>query len=355
MIAGSRTMARLSSVVFPFSLGVCVVVGVERASADEVESVNARLSWQRLPGAESCIDGASLEASINSRWRRQVFVENRAAALVVEGKVGRSAPDRWSASIEMRRADGASLGSRELVTRAPDCSALDDSVALALGIMLDMTKKRLVEERALRAEAEAAETPGAGKAPVADGPAITIPPETAAPRAPWHVEPSFSAQVAVGVLPGFAFGGRAAVGVIPPNLFRFELAASLYLPHDAAQDQPAARFSAWSAELSAFPFAVLADSLRFDVGGGLRFLALRAEGAGLDLNDVASETVVTLGPRAALAWRFAGHFEAIVGAGAEVALSRYRFVYRDSRGVPVAVHQTGLFFGEMHAGMALFL
>src|SRR4051794_31300673 len=123
MIAASRTMARLLSLLLPLSVGVCVVVGVECARAEEVESVNARLSWHRLPGAESCIDGESLEASINSRWRRQVFVEDRDAELVVEGKVGRSAPDRWSASIEMRRADGTSLGSRELVTRASDCSA----------------------------------------------------------------------------------------------------------------------------------------------------------------------------------------------------------------------------------------
>jgi hypothetical protein len=347
-----------------------VFVGVRTTRADEAESVSARLSWQRLPGAESCIDGASLEAAINRRWRRQVFVESGAAELVVEGKVGRSA-DRWSASIEMRRADGTSLGSRELVTKASDCSALDDSVALALGIMLDMTKQRIVEERALKNEAAAAgsngqpspvtngaaaEPPPAKNEHVVDGPTIAIPPETAAPRAPWHVEPSVGVQGALGVLPKFALGGRAGVGLIPPGLFRFELSASFFWQQDAREGLPGARFSAWSAELSAFPFVVTNDdALRFDVGAGVRILELRAEGVGLDQTGIANETVVALGPRAALAWRFAGHFEAILGGAAEVALSRYRFVYQDSLGGPVPVHETSLFSGELYAGLALLL
>lgn len=69
------------------------------------------------------------------------------ADLVVAGKIGRSERDVWSASIEMRRADGASLGTRELATRSKSCSALDEPVALALGIMLDVSRKRIEEER----------------------------------------------------------------------------------------------------------------------------------------------------------------------------------------------------------------
>lgn len=351
-------MKRLLSYLLASLPSVAVFVALGTARADEAETVTARLSWERQPGAESCIDRAQLEKAINRRWRRQVFVEEGAAELVIAGKVGRSGPDRWSASIEMRRADGTSLGSRELVTRARDCSALDDSVALALGIMLDVTKQRIVEERrssGSTAPSAPAESPPAAKTPVVTGPAITIPPETAAPRAPWHVEPSVSVLGSYGVLPQFDFGGRAAVSVLPPDLFRFEFSVVLFYPRDASGDQPGAKTSAWSGEVAAYPFVLASDTLRFDVGGGLRFLDLRAEGVGLDQNGVANEVIVALGPRTALAWRFAGRFELVVGAGAEVALSRYRFVYRDSQGGAVTVRETGLFSGGAYAGLALFL
>jgi hypothetical protein len=358
-------MNRLLSSLLALLLGVTVVVAPRTTCAEEAETVTARLSWERQPGAESCIDRSQLEKAINRRWRRQVFVEDDAAELTVAGKVGRSGPDRWSASIEMRRADGTSLGSRELVTHAPDCSALDDSVALALGIMLDMTKQRIVEERALRASrstapagtstSAAAKNPPAAKTPVVTGPAITIPPETAAPRAPWHVEPSVSVLGSYGVLPQFDFGGRAAVSVLPPDLFRFELSIALFFPHDAPNDKPGAKTSAWSGELAAYPFVLASDTLRFDAGAGIRFLDLRAEGVGLDQNGVANEVIVALGPRTALAWRFAGRFELVVGGGVEVALSRYRFLYRDSHGGTGKVRETGIFSGEAYAGLALFL
>src|SRR5262245_34425286 len=84
-----RPMRRFPLVLSSLSLGVCVVVGAGSAHGDDKESVSARLSWQRLPGAESCIDASSLEAAINRRWRRKVFVEDRSAELIVEGKVGR--------------------------------------------------------------------------------------------------------------------------------------------------------------------------------------------------------------------------------------------------------------------------
>src|SRR5207249_3036254 len=155
----------------------------------QAEEVTARLEWTRDPDAESCMDRESLEGAVNARWHRQVFADGK-TDLVVEGRVGRRAQHEWVASIEMRRADGTSLGSRELATRAAHCSALDDSVALALGIMLDLSRQRVAEEREQAAASSGAQTKSAAqpagassaspsatppKASAVGGPPISIP------------------------------------------------------------------------------------------------------------------------------------------------------------------------------------
>jgi hypothetical protein len=63
------------------------ILGSRAALAEEV---TARLEWRRAHGAEACMDGARLEAAVNTRWRRHVFTEG-STDLLVEGKVARRA------------------------------------------------------------------------------------------------------------------------------------------------------------------------------------------------------------------------------------------------------------------------
>ncbi len=355
-------MSRSPSLYSGFLLVAAALLGAQSARADDTNGVSARLVWEREPGAESCIDRAGLETAVNRRWQRHVFVEGEKADLVVVGRMRRGARDRWVASIEMRRADGTSLGDRELVTRAADCSALNDSVALALGIMLDVSRKRIAEERA--AQAPAADTHGEGAAssppppveprPVA-GPVISVPPEP--PRARWHLEPFAAVEGIAFVMPRLDAGGRFGVAAIPPERFRVELSVSIYSAQDVSEVRPSAHFTGWAAELAAYPFGFASGSGRFrgDLGLGARLLALHAAGVGLFQTATADEAIAGLGPRAALAFRVAGPLSLLLGLGGDVLLSRYRFVYRDSAGGAVSVFRTGLFSAESFIGLALGL
>jgi hypothetical protein len=332
------------------------------ARPSRAEGVSARLVWQRSPGAESCIDAAALEAAVNRRWQRQVFVEGQSADLVVDGKIERSGRDTWSASIEMRRADGQSLGTRELVTHGARCSTLDEPVALALGIMLDVSRRRVEEERAASGAAATED------AELVSGPSIAIPEKPAATPAPvaaqgtpappprrWHFEPFAAVEGFAGILPGFDLGGRFGVSITPPERIRVELSGSVYADADASTGRPSARFDGWAAELAVYPFAFSHAALRADVGAGIRLVQVHANGLGLDQNGNAAEVVVGLGPRVGLAWRVVGPLELVGGLGADISLSRYRFLYRTAAGGAASVYETGLFSAEMFLGLGLWL
>jgi len=348
------------------SFGVVAVTAFGVADA-EAEEVTARLQWTRDPDAKACMDRERLEAAVNARWRRQVFADGK-TDLVVEGKVGRRGRREWVASIEMRRADGTSLGSRELATRAAHCSALDDSVALALGIMLDMSRQRVAEEReqsaAHSAQGEptkpstaapaAAPSSAAPKSASLGGPPIAIPEETVAPRAPWRFEPVVAGEAALGPLPSVALGGRVGIAVVPNGFFRVELSASLYESEELDR-RPGARFSVWGGELSGYPLTLGGESLRCELGAAIRLISVHATGLGLDQNGAADEARIALGPRALAAARVVGPFEVLAGLGAELSLSRYRFQYRDASGGAASVYKTPLVSGAVYAGVGLWL
>jgi hypothetical protein len=345
-------LARLAPAAQIASVVLCI------ARVAHGEEVSARLVWRRAPGAESCIDAASLENAVNTRWQRQVFVEAPTADLVVDGKIGPSGRNAWTASIEMRRADGQSLGTRELVTHSASCSALDEPIALALGIMLDVSRKRVEEERA----ASAASAPEASE--LVSGPSISIPEKPPAPPAlgkeqlvgrRWHVEPFAAAEGFVGILPGFDLGGRFGFSITPPEGIRAELSASLYPAKDASSARPTARLDAWAAELAVYPFAFSRGVLRTDVGAGVRLVQVHADGLGLDQNGNADEVIIGLGLRAGLGLRVVGPLEIVAGLGGDVSLLRYRFVYLTAARGRAAVHETGPISAEMFVGLGLWL
>jgi hypothetical protein len=336
-------------------LASIVLLGARGSLADEV---SARLVWQRSPGAESCIDAAALEKAVNGRWQRQVFVDAPTADLIVDGKIARSGRNVWSASIEMRRADGQSLGTRELVTHSANCSALDEPVALALGIMLDVSRKRVEEERAANVAAAPQDSE------LVSGPSISIPEKSPAPAAPasellatrrWHVEPFAAVEGFAGILPGFGVGGRFGFSITPPERVRVELSASLYPAKDASSERPTARLAAWAADLAVYPFAFSRGALRADVGGGVRLVQVHADGLGLDQNGSADKAIIGLGLRLGLAFRVVGPLELVGGLGGDVSLSRYRFVYGTASGGTAAVYTTGPVSAEMFVGLGLWL
>ncbi len=314
--------------------------------------MTARLEYLREPGGERCLDASGLERSVERRWGRRVFTDDTRADIVLIARIGPHGTRAWSASLEMRRADGSSLGSRELTTTAADCSALDDAVALATGLMLDVSVRRVVEERERAAQAT---TPVAEKRDVLGGPRVTIPEETPAPRQPWRVEPAVAAEGALGLVPGMALGLRAGVAVEPPRFFRVELAAGEFFPTETRAGAPGGRFAASLVDLAVCPLLLDGRSFKGHACIEQRVGSVRAEGLDLDAKRSADEAVFTAGVGVGGSFRLAGPLALDAGVGADATVLRYRFVYRDANGETGVVYRMAPALLTARLGLALEL
>ena len=320
---------------------IALFSGSGSAWADEASQVRAQLGWVRDASADQCIDGPTLRQAVNRRWGRQVFYDDDSATIVVKGKVGRRTDGAWFVHLELERTDGTKLGSRDIVTHARDCSSLDDSVALALGIMLDLT-----EQRASQGEAQ---IPAAK--PAAASPPITIPKETIAPRVPWRVEPTIGGEAAIGILPGVALGGRLQVAIEPPRLWRIEAGATLFQHRSTNSGAAGARFSMWTADIAICPVAV--DRETFAAWGCVAQRAgrIHSEGVGFDRNASADDTFLAAELRAGATWSFAPPFSVHAAFGLEAPLVRLRFVYREGPGSAPAVYEMAPVAGVLGLGI----
>lgn len=298
--------------------------------------MTARLTWNRNSGAEECITGDELRHAVNRRWGREVIHSEGPADLTLEGNIGPRGEGAWVAHLEMRRADGSSLGSRDIETQARDCSALDDSIALAAGLMLDMSRQRIAEERSAVAQKAAIQN-----AKVLEGPSIQIPKETPSARAAWHAEPNLGGETLLGFLPGVTFGVRAGAAVEPPRFWRLEAAATLFAPVETTERGHGARFNAWSIDVGICPLEVRKGKLTWRGCIVQRLGVVRARGLDFARSESRDETLFSVGARAALSWRFARRLDLQLGLRGETPLARYRFVYEDAQARSRTVYQMG--------------
>jgi hypothetical protein len=332
--------------ITPFAVSLAVAASL--AVPCFADPVTAHLEWRREPGAESCIDSEGLIRAVNRRWQRNVFIDETNADILVGGAMTRTAQGSWIATIELRREDGTSIGSRELVTTAPECSSLDDSIALAMGLMLDVSSRQIVAERSL---------PNGRTSEISDsvtGPSLAIPKETLAPRAPWKAEPSLGAEGIVGLMPEFTVAARVGVAVDAPRFFRVEVAGELWAPReDRNATGRGAHWSSWTAELAICPIEWREERLRIFGCVAQRFGQIRAAALGFTENTTATEALWTLGPRGVATFRIAPPLALGVGFGAEVPLVRYRFVYSDLSGEPRTVYKMAALSGSARVGLVV--
>jgi hypothetical protein len=235
--------------------------------------------------------------------------------------------------LDLSSKEGESLGSRELSTRADHCSALDDSVALAAGLMLDFSLQGVQDEH--------------GKAPAADVKSVArtdpevihIPDDTAAPRQPWEVEMSGGLTGELGLLPGLALGAGASFAVRAPRGPRFGMGFVAWLPEQARTEDAGLEMTAWAAELSACVIPVEQGVVRLSGCVGQRLGRARARGVELEQPRDTAEPFATLGVSGGITVMASGTL--FVGARARIdaALLRYRFGYDDSAGDRVLLHE----------------
>src|SRR5450755_3770225 len=95
-----------------------------------------RLSWVRSASAASCPDAGHVEADVEQRLGWSPFVHPNAASESIEASVTRD-NDVWRAAIELRAADGSSLGSRDVESPAASCASLAAAAGLAIALMIE--------------------------------------------------------------------------------------------------------------------------------------------------------------------------------------------------------------------------
>src|SRR5258706_8149963 len=205
------------------------------AAEPRAESVSATLEVQSDEGTGECAEGAALAVSVERRLKRRVFVP-RDGELRVKVSFARAGAT-FRALVELRSSDGALRGNRELTTSAAHCSALDDSLALVVALLVDDPPEPQPEAATASAGAETG-SPSANAANAANAPppaapppsrphTLDIPPDVLAPREPWHLQSELGAAFDWGILPGTAIAGLLGLRLLPrgfvPLLGRVEL------------------------------------------------------------------------------------------------------------------------------------
>jgi hypothetical protein len=242
----------------------------------------AVLSVDRGSGAEACLDRAQLERKVERRLNRRVFVAEAEASLRVR-VVFTAHDDRVVARIELSSIDGASRGTRSLVS-AGHCSTLDDSLALSVALLVDEPPDPVEAPAAPPAPASTAAPPRAS-APATPTRVITIPADVAAPREPWHVGVGVAGKGAWGNLPGVRPAAVLALTLVPRYFAPIRLQGEAFGPAKAERDASSgARFNLLRAGLALCPGLWTGSSGALGLCAGQQLGWLTVEGYGFDHN-----------------------------------------------------------------------
>lgn len=256
-------------------------------------SLLVALTVQHGPGAEACLSEPRLRRSVERRLRRPVFTEPARAQLRFAVFYS-SRGTETEARIDVSSADGTPRGTRTLVTSG-HCSALDDSLALSVALLVDQPPEPEPERStsvAVPTPTAAAPTPTTAAAPTTAAPAaprrsastpITIPPDVAAPREPWHLAVGAALQGAWGVLPGIAPAGTLYVSVLPRHFVPLTLMGEAFANRSADRDPGSgARFRLLRVGLSLCPRLLDEQGLSVAWCFGQKIGWLRVDGFGFD-------------------------------------------------------------------------
>jgi hypothetical protein len=319
------------------------------------------LSVQQGEGTEACMTFAQLQQGVEKRLKRQVFVDAAQASLrlqVIFSKTGAETEAR----IELASVDGTPRGTRTLVT-SNHCSALDDSLALSVALLVDQPPDPEPDAAPPAAPAVTGEEPPPPLTPPPPPPQrparpptpITIPADVAAAREPWHARFGAVAAAAWGVLPGITPALALYLKLVPPHFLPVLLQGEGFWPATAERDgSSGARFHLFRVGLALCPALYESPGLSSSLCFGQKVGWLSVEGYGFDHDreerrlsfalSAGGESTVRLFSPVSLR----GYF------GAEVPLARDRFTSGGRNAVKLFQPTPVAFLGEIGLEVALW-
>jgi hypothetical protein len=334
--------------VKPLALVVlCVsLLAVHSARAADVARGSARVVITKGPGTEQCIGEGALRRAVEYRLRRSAFRRDLPVTLEVHIAFERSAAG-WAAELTMHDGSARLLGRRAITTEAAHCSALDDSLALVVALLVD-SPPSAPEEAQPPAPATAAAPTGAdvasasqpaaapsepllGIKPQAPQPwtTLSLPRDTAAPREPWRFDVSLGVVAAAGTVPGIAPGAELGVGAQAPRLPEIRLFGNWFTRRD--QQRPGsnsgAHFDFADVGLELCALDVRLGALRWFGCAGQTIGRLRVASYGFDQNTTSERLTYALLARTGLRVPLAGRVSGRLGVRAELPLARGVFDY----------------------------
>lgn len=304
------------------------------------------LSWVRMSGAESCVSTQTLARSVEARLRRVVFVSAAEADVSIEGVI---APEDagFRATITLRDANGAPLGTRELRRESGECSALDESLALIIALMIDPDARTEPPEEPTPPPVEPPRTVIQKEIVVVQAPAKPAP----KPKPTWRFDGGAAMTVLVGPLPGVGLGVQAHGLLEPPAPEPSRRMGFWPVFEGFGAIFPAASSDATSGNGSVtFSFGVLGGGicpLRYHgdrlhlyacVQGQLGVLTARGSGF-VHERSIAPRVYLASGAAGRVSLRVVGPLAVRAGVGFAIPWLRHRYVYEETDGSVSELHR----------------
>ncbi len=308
------------------------------------ERARAALLWQRTAQAEECLEASTLAAAVEGGLHRTVFVPAAQADLIIEVSLDRPTQGQWSAAVDLEDPHGTKLGHRELEIRAPQCSAMDEPLALVVSLMVDVTR-----------ESVGAQT-GLVQPLPPNGTQLSQNSQEFGPTDAWRKRLYLLGGARIGQLPGLGRGLGVTGELGPARGWLVALGATVWVPAQMHTEASGAKFWLGTAEASlcATPAWHPRHEVSLCLGQQLGWLDSRA--FGFDLNRKSSAIIYDLTFRARTTWWATSALGLHLGLGAGIPLIQNDFFGTRSDGsrvpllsrpglVPLADFGLGLRFG----------
>lgn len=311
------------------------LVGVRAAGAEtparaaEPSGRSARLQWQRLVGAEGCISGEELAATLQRRLRRGT-IGGPEADVTLEGTIAPAESGvGYKAWLVVRDRSDQSLGTREVTSVETSCRALDEALLLVLTVIIDPSL---------------AFEPGQGAASTSTPPARVASATSA--ETTWHL--SAGGGASLGLVPGVGFGVLANAGVRPWGGPLLELGAAHWFASQVDSDEGSASVSVTYGTLNicAFPFASGAWQFGACAGGQGGVIRVNASDFGGE-NLSPSRPLANVTARAEARWQVSDPLFVRFSLGGAVPIVRDRFFFNTQTGDVVSLFRLSPVIGVL--------